>query len=204
MILEAIDNSSKLSNEVFKNLYGHLKDDPQFKEILSKQSELGEIDKHKLVYDLFRSHNMLIQGKSGSGKTELLRETAKICNSPFIKVDAVRYTEVGYYGDDVENIITNLYQKTMNEFENSIEKVFWDLDTVKASWESFILQFLLGSNFQQHSQFEIMRKKLHNRELENVEVYLWFFDLDKVEKYFIKEIRDNFWSKAKYRIQNLV
>ncbi len=72
------------------------------------------------VEDL-KSHNIMIIGKSGSGKTEvffnlkiqILRQTAKICHSPFIKVEAVRYTEVGYHGDDVENIIVDLFKKSI-------------------------------------------------------------------------------------------
>ena len=68
------------------------------------------------VEDL-KSHNLMIIGKSGSGKTEIIRQTAKICHSPFIKVEAVRYTEVGYHGDDVENIIVDLFKKSKIEIK---------------------------------------------------------------------------------------
>ena len=51
-------------------------------------------------------------GRSGSGKTEIFRVLARLMNAPFIRVEATRYTEVGYHGDDVTNIIVDLYKKS--------------------------------------------------------------------------------------------
>ena len=105
--------------------------------------------------------NILICGKSGSGKTESVRQTSKICKSPFIKVDAVRYTEVGYQGDDVENIILSLYNKAKAEFEREFKLIFWKINTVKKYWEFFILSSLLGKNYDKSALFEYYSKKLH-------------------------------------------
>lgn len=44
-------------------------------------------------------------GPTGSGKTEIARRLAQLCDAPFIKVEATKYTEVGYHGKDVEQII---------------------------------------------------------------------------------------------------
>ena len=56
--------------------------------------------------------NILVHGKSGSGKTEIFRQIARIYNAPFIRVEATKYTEVGYHGEDVSSIITDLFKKT--------------------------------------------------------------------------------------------
>jgi ATP-dependent HslUV protease ATP-binding subunit HslU len=61
--------------------------------------------------DAMRPSNILVQGKSGSGKTEMFRVIAKLFSAPMIRVEATRYTEVGYHGDDVTNIIVDLYKK---------------------------------------------------------------------------------------------
>jgi ATP-dependent HslUV protease ATP-binding subunit HslU len=140
-----------------------------------------------------RSHNMLISGKSGSGKTEIIRQTAKLCNAPFIKVEAVRYTEVGYHGDDVENIISDLFKKTKNEFYKNLKILFWQINSVKKSWEEFIFLYLLGKNFETHSQYELYREKLHLGELDNLEIQFWFLDKERIEKYKIGDIKNSFY-----------
>ena len=58
-----------------------------------------------------RPSNILVHGRSGSGKTEIFRLIAKLYSAPFIRVEATRYTEVGYHGDDITNIIVDLYKK---------------------------------------------------------------------------------------------
>lgn len=60
--------------------------------------------------------NILLHGKSGSGKTEIFRIIAKLYNAPFIWVEATWFTEVGYYGDDINSIIVDLFKKTQAEF----------------------------------------------------------------------------------------
>ncbi len=62
-----------------------------------------------------RPSNILVHGRSGSGKTEIFRLIAKLYNAPFIRVEATRYTEVGYHGDDITNIIVDLYKKSKND-----------------------------------------------------------------------------------------
>jgi ATP-dependent protease HslVU (ClpYQ) ATPase subunit len=143
-----------------------------------------------------RSHNVLISGKSGSGKTEILRQTAKICNSPFIKVEAVRYTEVGYHGDDVENIISDLFKKTKNEFYKNLRINFWKLKSVKKAWESFILGYLLGKNYESNPICKSYKEKLHEGDLDNAEIQIWFGEKDKVEHFKISEIKNNFYREC--------
>ena len=52
--------------------------------------------------------NILMIGPTGVGKTEIARRLAKLVNAPFIKVEATKFTEVGYVGRDVESIIRDL------------------------------------------------------------------------------------------------
>ena len=54
--------------------------------------------------------NILMIGSTGVGKTEIARRMAKLSESPFIKVEATKFTEVGYVGRDVESIIRDLIE----------------------------------------------------------------------------------------------
>src|SRR5690349_24823438 len=52
--------------------------------------------------------NILMIGPTGVGKTEIARRLAKLVNAPFVKVEATKYTEVGYHGRDVESMVRDL------------------------------------------------------------------------------------------------
>src|ERR671933_1369696 len=52
--------------------------------------------------------NILLIGPTGVGKTEIARRLARLVGAPFVKVEATKYTEVGYYGRDVESIVRDL------------------------------------------------------------------------------------------------
>ena len=66
--------------------------------------------------------NILMIGPTGVGKTEIARRLAKLAKSPFIKVEASKYTEVGYVGRDVESMVRDLVElsKTMVKEELSL------------------------------------------------------------------------------------
>ncbi|MDR1566969.1 MAG: ATP-dependent protease ATPase subunit HslU, partial [Treponema sp.] len=68
--------------------------------------------------------NILMIGPTGVGKTEIARRLAKLANSPFIKVEATKYTEVGYVGRDVESMIRDLmaagFQMVKQEMQESV------------------------------------------------------------------------------------
>jgi len=59
-----------------------------------------------------RPSNLLVHGRSGSGKTEIFRIISRIYNAPFIRVEATKYTETGFHGDDITNVIVDLFKKT--------------------------------------------------------------------------------------------
>ena len=57
--------------------------------------------------------NILMIGPTGVGKTEIARRLAKLCGAPFLKVEATKYTEVGYVGRDVESMIRDLVEASI-------------------------------------------------------------------------------------------
>ena len=68
--------------------------------------------------------NILMIGPTGVGKTEIARRLARLANAPFIKVEATKFTEVGYVGKDVESIIRDLVDMSINMLrEQAVEKV---------------------------------------------------------------------------------
>ena len=58
--------------------------------------------------------NILMIGPTGVGKTEIARRLAKLSGAPFIKVEATKFTEVGYVGRDVESIVRDLVDVSVN------------------------------------------------------------------------------------------
>lgn len=63
--------------------------------------------------------NIILIGSTGVGKTEIARRIAKIADAPFIKVEATKYTEVGYVGKDVESIIKDLLAVTITKMKDA-------------------------------------------------------------------------------------
>src|SRR2546426_1212920 len=57
--------------------------------------------------------NILMIGPTGVGKTEIARRVARIANAPFLKVEATKFTEIGYVGRDVESIVRDLVEVGM-------------------------------------------------------------------------------------------
>ena len=67
----------------------------------------------KELKDEITPKNIILKGPTGVGKTELARRLAKLVNAPFVKVEATKYTEVGYVGRDVESMIRDLVEASV-------------------------------------------------------------------------------------------
>lgn len=84
--------------------------------------------------------NILLIGPTGVGKTEISRRMARITDAPFVKVEATKYTEVGFKGKDVETIIEDLYANAKVKAKKAIgaqregEAMAMAIDTVYSNW----------------------------------------------------------------------
>jgi len=111
--------------------------------------------------------NILMVGPTGCGKTEISRRLAKMADAPFIKVEATKFTEVGYVGRDVEQIIRDLVEISITKTRAQMGK------EVKAkaekNAEEKILDILV-SKTSGSSTRDSFRQKLRNGELNNKEV----------------------------------
>src|ERR1700754_343360 len=87
--------------------------------------------------------NILMIGPTGVGKTELARRLAKLANSPFMKVEASKFTEVGYVGRDVESMIRDLVEIAIDMVRE--EKLDEVADKAEAAAEDRLLDLLLPS-----------------------------------------------------------
>src|SRR5437762_460666 len=85
--------------------------------------------------------NIIMIGPTGVGKTEIARRLAKLANSPFLKVEASKFTEVGYVGRDVESMIRDLVEISIDMVRN--EKLEEVADKADANAEERILDLLL-------------------------------------------------------------
>ena len=101
-----------------------------------------------------RPSNILIHGKSGSGKTEIFRKIAMIYNAPFIRVEATKYTEVGYHGDDVSNMITDLFKKTQSEIaQKDGIAILKGSKILKDKVDKLILKYIIGPSNEENAGY---------------------------------------------------
>jgi ATP-dependent HslUV protease ATP-binding subunit HslU len=120
--------------------------------------------------------NILMIGPTGVGKTEIARRLAKLANAPFIKIEATKFTEVGYVGRDVESIVRDLVDTAvkMNRI-SAMEKV---KSRAADAAEDKILDILLPSaengmlSESETSTRQKMRKKLREGDLDDKEIEL--------------------------------
>jgi ATP-dependent HslUV protease ATP-binding subunit HslU len=134
-----------------------------------RRKQLGQDLQHEIT-----PKNILMIGPTGVGKTEIARRLASLADAPFIKVEATKFTEVGYVGRDVESIIRDLAEMAMKMLrEKAIQSV---QEKAQDAAEERVLDALLRpardetldeeSNTRQRFRKMLREKKLDDREIE--------------------------------------
>ena len=106
--------------------------------------------------------NILMVGPTGVGKTEISRRLAKLAKAPFVKVEATKFTEIGYVGRDVESIIRDLVEISLNNTRKEMRKSV----TAKAELaaEDRVLEALVGLSASDETK-QKFRKLLRENQL---------------------------------------
>ncbi len=113
--------------------------------------------------------NIIMMGPTGVGKTEIARRLAKLCQAPFIKVEATKYTEVGYVGRDVESMIRDLMEIAVNLVRD--EEGAKVRERAESAAEERLLDLLLPTGGQgRESTREKLRGLLRQGHLDDREV----------------------------------
>ena len=105
--------------------------------------------------------NILMIGPTGVGKTELARRLAKLANSPFLKVEASKFTEVGYVGRDVESMIRDLVEISIDMVRE--ERLAEVEDRAERNAEERLLDLLMPAQPEESESAERTREKLRER-----------------------------------------
>ena len=121
--------------------------------------------------------NILMIGSTGVGKTEIARRLAKMMNLPFVKVEASKYTEVGFVGRDVESMVRDLVMASINLVRNEHREK--NIDSINDHVEKTIIEKLLpplpkGASGEKKEDYKRsyarMKERLRNGELDELSI----------------------------------
>ena len=117
--------------------------------------------------------NILMIGPTGVGKTEISRRLARLANAPFLKVEATKFTEVGYVGRDVEQIVRDLVDAAILQTRARMRE---DVRArAERAAEDRVIEAIAGTDARETTR-EMFRKKLRSGELDDQEVELELAD----------------------------
>lgn len=117
--------------------------------------------------------NILMVGPTGVGKTEISRRLAKLAKAPFIKVEATKFTEIGYVGRDVESIIRDLLEIAISATKKNLRKSVATKAEIAA--EERVLEALVGPAARDETK-DKFRKMLRDNQLNDREIEIAVID----------------------------
>ncbi len=112
--------------------------------------------------------NVLLVGPTGVGKTEIVKRIAELQDAPFLKVEATKFTEIGYVGRDVESIIRDLADKAFQIIRNKYKVAM--VNSAEKIAQKIILEAIIGKNASKETHDSFLKKlkagELHDTEIE--------------------------------------
>lgn len=173
--------SEMTPREIVQELDKHIvgQDDAKRAVAIALRNRWRRMQIHQELRDEITPKNILMIGPTGVGKTEIARRLAHLANAPFVKVEATKFTEVGYVGREVDSIIRDLVDMSVKTTrEQEMEKV---RHLAEQAAEERILNALLPPSRNEfgepeedkdNSTRQKFREKLRNGELDDKEIEL--------------------------------
>ncbi len=155
----------EIVNELDKHIIGQ--SEAKKSVAIALRNRYRRMQVEKPLRDEIMPKNILMIGPTGCGKTEIARRLAKLADAPFVKVEATKFTEVGYVGRDVDSIIRDLADQAVNIAKKKAREEV----KIKAeiNSEERVLNALIGKEASVETR-EKFRAMLRNGELDNREI----------------------------------
>lgn len=139
-----------------------------------RRSKLSESDREEIT-----PKNIIMKGPTGVGKTEIARRLAKLVKAPFLKVEATKYTEVGYVGRDVESMIRDLVEVSIRLVKEETFKEVSEKATAAAVDKIVNILYKKKDEIPEGIAKEQMRSEILSHNLDNVQVEIEVADAPK-------------------------